>query len=175
MFYSLWKFSSFILVDVYIPPQACGSYSKYGPNIPRPLCIYLLGLYDSKTQSWTTYVDSPLSVLPINFVTLITLWSIFSQSTGRDNNHLILWLGTLVSGSLTSCQTGSSRWGWGELVPLRDAFSPHCSSNYTNDCTSADPSAKHLPVTSLHTDRRLNSWPSGVVTTPWSWSHSGDF
>ncbi len=27
-------------------------------------------------------------------------------------------------------------------------------------------------VTSLHTDRRLNSWPSGAVRTTWSWTRS---
>lgn len=57
-------------------------------------------------------------------------------------------------------------------------LSPLLFSIYTNDCTSGDPSFKLmnftdnttvicLRVRSLHTDKRLNNWPYGVVTTTW--------
>ncbi len=71
-------------------------------------------------------------------------------------------------------------------MPLRDVFSPHCSSPCTpttaplktplSSSWSSQTTLQSLvlsrTVTSLLTDRRLSSWLSGAVLTTWSWTRS---
>ena len=88
----------------------------------------------------------------------------------------------ISSGSLTSWQTGGSRWGWGTshpaprpsaLEPPRDMCSPLLDSvrllKFADDTTvigliwDGDKSAY---------TQEVDSWPSGAVRTTWSWIRS---
>ncbi len=136
-FYSQWEFSSFILVGVYIDPQACLSEA-------------LQHLTDQITNVEQNHPDSLLIVLgDFNRAKL-------SHELPKYRQHI--------------------------KCPTRDANildTNHCytvikdsSVKVLKFADTERSSASSRTVTSLHTDRRLNSWHSGVVRTTWSWTHS---
>ncbi len=109
--------------------------------------------------------------------------------------NLLLPKLTQLSVPTSICLWINSSWGWENTHPasvlstlefLRAAFSPHWSSPSTPTTahlktplssswslqTTPHWSASSRTVTSLLTDRRLRSWPSGAVLTTWSSTRS---